>query len=117
MIKTFKLGEDKKINDFLETVFVEQGGVQIIDQTVVVTYQEKEEYKKGFVDNMIDQLTKKIAEEEVLLDSRKIDLAFAQEKEDKKVIEEKEKSVQTCEEGIEVLKRKLAHYEQLKGNN
>lgn len=171
MIKVFTLEQANEVNEFLKTVYVEQGGLQIMPEGFIVTYKNKESYKQDFAQDMIDGITKKIAEEEILVGSRKIDLNYAKQKQaealssgevkEKKselqklkikivalgkqenptesipelqmqvrnlekeindltleqTVKEKTESLKKAEEGIEVLIKKLEHYEQSKGNN
>lgn len=120
-IKIFTTAEEDQINDFIGKVKVsEQNGIQITsDHEVVIFYEEtQEEYKPKYLKRLLENLQKEVFHEEIRLISLKADLEKAIEQQgdysDKspegKVRKEKEKSIKTSEENIELFRTKIDLY-------
>jgi len=65
-VKTFSLSQEEEANKFIDSVVVSDGGVQVVDNTIVVFYTaEKDIYERVFVTEMVDNLKRNLFHEEI----------------------------------------------------
>lgn len=67
-VKTFRLNEEDKANEFIQSVvLLDEGSVQVTsDNTIVIFYKEfKENYESYFVAEMIESLKRNLFHEQI----------------------------------------------------
>ena len=110
-IKTFKLTDEKEINEFINDVAIIQNGITVNDNSVTIVYRENK-YPEYTNEILLQGLHGKLYEEKQTLDAQKIELLYADTKEvneqtgvTKRAIEEK---IKDTENMIELLEKQIA---------
>ena len=118
-VKTFTLEQEAEANDFIKTVVLTEGGLQVVDNKVVIFYQAtKEDYQTAFVDRMIDGLTQNLFHEKV----RKVTIDSEYETAKEKGTsypnyDEVVKKAKECEQNILTFEAKIAGLVEWKAQN
>lgn len=118
-IKVFKTSETELANDFIKDVdLIGDNPVQVTsDNEIVIFYLEKEHYEEGYAKRVMESLKRNLFHEEMRLISIELEVQLAIRKNEKELIENKEEQLKASKENIELLKKKIAAYEQKFGDN
>lgn len=108
-IKTFNISQEKEANEFIDSVVIQDGGVQVVDNSIVIFYHEnKETYEETFVHQMIDGLKRNLFHEKVRQVSNDAEREHWKEKgTNLKEFDEAEKTSSEINRNITLFKNKI----------
>ena len=118
-IKTFPVDNYDEATKFIESVVLQDSGVQITDSHIVVSYYEtKENYANAFVEQMREGLKKNLFHENIRKLVNDADYEYRKEKgTNQKGFDEAQNRQKETEENIKLFEVKLKALEGWKANN
>lgn len=118
-VKTFNLSQEEEANEFINSVVLTEGGLQVVDNTIVVFYaDDKESYEANFVDTMIENLERNLFHEQVRQVASEAEYEYRKEKGTNiKGFDESQDKQREIEDNIAMFETKLKALQAWKESN
>jgi len=118
-VKTFSLSQEAEANEFIKTVVLTEGGLQVVDDKIVIFYADtKENYSEGFVATMLESLKRNLFHEQVRKVAGDAEYEYRKEKgTNRKGFDEAQDKQREIEDNIAMFEAKIASLESWTANN